>query len=195
MYGPVEQGGNVSSLTSHEPRAAHAEARPVANHGRRRRLLLVAAILAFTVGLGSIIGGVAGAAYTHSQAVAENVVTPDDASIPGTPVRGPLTMKAQSDVIRGHTLERTEGLAYAELPRSVPQVDEAGNAALDENGDPVMVPNTARDLWLTATTLTTALNLGILAYALAAFAVVVGLVLVASGGVFLTLRKPEFLLA
>jgi hypothetical protein len=43
---------------------------------------------------------------------------------------------------------------------------------------------------MTATTLTTALNLGVMAYALAAFAFVVGLALAASGGVFLSLRAP-----
>jgi predicted cobalt transporter CbtA len=78
------------------------------------------------------------------------------------------------------------------MPRSVEQLDENGTAVLDENGEPVTVPNSAREIWLTATNLTTALNLGIMAYALAAFAVVVGLALVANGAVFLSLRKSSF---
>lgn len=160
---------------------------------RRRRMLLTAAVVALTIGIGSIVGGIGGAVYTYNQAAAENITTPDDASIAETPVRGPLTMKAQADIIREHTLNRTGGLSYAEMPGRVEQLDEAGNVVIDENGEPVMVSNSAREIWLRATTLTTALNLGIMAYALAAFAVVVGLALVASGGVFLSLRKATYL--
>lgn len=165
---------------------------PFEGRERSGRLLLVAAVTALTIGIGSIAAGVAGAVYTYGQAATESIVTPDDAAIPGAEVRGPLTMKAQADVIREHTLERTDGLYFAEMPRTVEQVDEAGNVVLNESGEPVMVPNTARDIWLTATTLTTALNLGIIAYAMAAFAVVVGLALVISGAVFLSLRRSEF---
>ena len=52
-----------------------------------------------------------------------------------------------------------------------------------------MVPNAARASWITATSLMTALNLGLVAYALSAFALVVGIALIASGVTFLSLRK------
>ena len=52
-----------------------------------------------------------------------------------------------------------------------------------------MVANAARASWITATALTTALNLGILAYVLSAFAIVMGVTLVATGWTFLSLRK------
>jgi hypothetical protein len=155
----------------------------------RRRLLAVVGILALVVGLGSIAGGVVGAVYTWNQAEAQNIVTPDDASIPETAVRGPFTMFSQADIITHHQLDNTEGLYYAEMPRQVPQIDEAGNPVIGEDGEPVMVPNAARTSWMTATTLTTALSVGILAYALAAFAFVVGITLVVSGFTFLSLRK------
>jgi len=45
-------------------------------------------------------------------------------------------------------------------------VDENGEAVLDENDEQVMVPNEARASWINATALTTALGLGIIAYAL-----------------------------
>lgn len=66
---------------------------------------------------------------------------------------------------------------YSQMPRMSPQVDENGEAVLDEVGEQVMVPNEARASWLDATTLTTALGLGIVAYALSAFAMVIGLTL------------------
>jgi hypothetical protein len=146
-------------------------------------------ILSLVVGFGSLAGGVAGAVYTWNQAVAQNVVTPDDASIPETPVRGPFTMFSQMNVINHHQLDSSEGLYYAEMPRQVPQVDEAGSPMIGEDGEPIMVPNPVRANWITATTLTSALGLGIIAYAVAAFAIVVGITLVVSGFTFLSLRK------
>ncbi|WKZ82537.1 MAG: hypothetical protein QY307_10715 [Acidimicrobiia bacterium] len=156
---------------------------------RRSLLLLVAGVLAITVGLGSVIGGAVGIVYTWGQAVEQGIVTPEDASIPNTPVRGPFTMKAQADIIEHHQLDRTGGLYYAEMPRQVQATDADGTLLFDDTGEPVMVNNDARTSWITATTLTTVLNLGIMAYALGAFAIVVGLSLLASGIVFLVLRR------
>jgi hypothetical protein len=161
---------------------------------RKSFVLLTAAILCLAVGLGSFAGGVFGAWYTWDQAVAQDVVTPDDAVIPETPVRGPFTMWAQSDIITQHQLDSTEGLYYAQMPREIPQVDENGAAVLDENGEQVMVPNEARASWINATALTTALGLGIVAYALSAFAVVIGLTLMFTGYVFMYIRKRAILL-
>lgn len=161
---------------------------------KKSLVLLVAGILAMAVGIGAMAGGVFGAWFTWDQAVAQDVVTPDDAAIAETPVRGPFTMWAQADIITHHQLERTEGLYYSQMDRTVPAVDENGQAVVDENGEAVMVPNEARNSWINATALTTALSLGIVSYALAAFAFVTGLTLVAVGFVFLHIRKKAVLL-
>ena len=155
----------------------------------RRRLLAIVGILSLVVGIGSLAGGIFGAVYTWNQAAAENITTPDDAIFPEVPVRGPMSMYAQSAIIATHQLDSTGGMRYAEMPRQVPQVDDAGNSVLDEAGEQMMIPNAARASWITATTLTTALSLGLLAYALAAFAIVVGITLTVSGFTFLSLRK------
>lgn len=155
----------------------------------RRRLLTVVGILALIVGLGSVAGGIVGAVYTWNSAAEQNITTPDDASMPGVPVRGPLSMYSQAQIINHHQLESTGGLYYAEMPRQVPQLDEAGNQVLDAAGEPVMVANEARAGWITATSLITALNQGIMAYAVAGFAVMVGLTLTGVGWTFLALRK------
>jgi hypothetical protein len=164
------------------------------NQGRTSRVLAIAGIMALVVGFGSVAGGLFGAWYTYDQAVAQSVVTPDDAAIPETQVRGPFTMWAQSDIITHHQLESTEGLYYAEMERMVPQLDEAGEPVLDENGEAVMVPNEARSSWINATVLTTALGLGIVSYALSAFAVVAGLTLIFAGYAFLHIRKRALIL-
>ena len=162
---------------------------------RSNRLFTIVAIMAIIVGLGSALGGVAGGVYTYQQAAAENVTTPQDAVIAEAPVRGPLTMWAESEIITHHQLEATEGLRYSEMERMVPMVDETGEVVLDEAGEPVMVENQARLSWLDATTLTTALSMGILAYAFSAFALVIGLTLAAVGWIVLKLRHAAITIA
>ena len=162
---------------------------------RSNKLFTIVAMVAIVVGIGSALGGIAGGVYTYQQAAAENVTTPEDAVIAEAPVRGPLTMWAQSDIITHHQLDRTAGLRYSEMERMVPMVDEAGEVVLDEAGEPMMVENEARGSWLDATTLTTALGLGIMAYALSAFALVIGLTLVALGTIVLKLRHAAVSIA
>lgn len=145
------------------------------------RLFAIVAYAAIVVGFFSAIGGVFGIVYTYQQAAVENITTPDDARIAEKPVRGPLTMWAQADIINHHQLERTQGLRYAEMPRQVPILDEAGNPVLNEAGEAMMGPNQARLSWVTATTLTSVLSLGIISYAFSAFAFVVGLVMLGMG--------------
>lgn len=177
------------TATVERDRTYQVEAAP-----KKSFVLLLAGILAMTVGFGSIAGGAFGAWYTWDQAAVQNIVTPDDAAIPLTDVRGPFTMWAQADIITHHQLDRTDGLYYAQMDRMVPAIDEAGEPVLDENGEAVMVPNEARASWFDATTLTTALSLGIVSYALATFAMVIGLTLVVVGYVFLHIRRKAVLL-
>jgi len=152
------------------------------------RLFTWIAIFAMVVGAGSMLGGLAGFIYTYDQASDQNITTPDDAYFAEVPVRGPFSMWAQSDIITTHQLDRTDGLYYSEMDRQVPMLDENGEAVLDDAGEVVMVPNEARTSWLSATTLTTALGLGILAYALSFFAFVMGGLMLALGFGFLKLR-------
>ena len=116
-----------------------------------------------------VSGGLWGLIFTQETILRENIVTPEDASIPGERVNGPQTLISQAEVIRMHTLKATGGKTYAEMPRQVEKIDENGNPVLGADGKPVMIPNTSRDIWITATTLTTALNLGVITYMFGAF--------------------------
>lgn len=138
---------------------------------RASKLFTVVAILALVVGGLSALGGIGGIVYTYQQAAVENITTPGDAAIPDAPVRGPLTMWAQSDIITEHQLDSTDGQHFAEMDREDPN----------------------RSSWFDATTLTTALGLGILSYAFSAFAIAVGAVLVAMGLIVLKLRRTAAL--
>jgi hypothetical protein len=158
------------------------------------RMFAVVAIVAMVIGVGSVLGGLGGMVYTWQSAAVENINTPDDAVIASTPVRGPFTMWAQADIITKHQLNRTEGLRYAEMPGRIPQLDEAGQPVLDDAGQPVLIANAARASWVTATTLTSVLSLGILAYMLSLFAIVVGVTMALLGLVVLRLSRAPALI-
>lgn len=146
-----------------------------------KKLLQLSSILLVVVGIGSIVVGIWGICFTYQSIAQEHIVTPADASIPEKPVRGPFTLMAQANVIRKHTLSMTGDKTYAQMPRQIAQLDENGQPVVDAEGKPVMVENTDRDIWITVTTLTTALNLGILTYALSGLVIVFGLTLILMG--------------
>jgi hypothetical protein len=85
--------------------------------------------------------------------------------------------------MRIHALEASGGKTYSQLPRFA-TADGAGTsdkaAALkSDTGTPVSNP--ARDQWITATALTTALNVSYMADQLALFGIVVGIALLLTG--------------
>jgi hypothetical protein len=95
--------------------------------------------------------------------------------------------RAFAKIMREHQLERTEGLTYAQMGRFVSADDPddpAGTsdqeAALkDEEGNPVSNP--ARQSWVTAVAITTALNTSYMAEQLSIFGIVVGIALLLTG--------------
>ena len=154
-----------------------------------KKVFLVSSLLVIITGIVLVGGGIWGIAFIYTNVARENITTPDDASIPGVPMRGPFTLKAQADIIRVHTLRMTEGKTFSEMPRQIPKIDETGKLVVDEDGKTVMAANTARDIWITATTLITALNLGIFAYAFVGFLILFGLFSIWTGIIFYALSR------
>jgi hypothetical protein len=95
--------------------------------------------------------------------------------------------RAFAKIMREHTLESTGGLTYAEMGRfqsAAKPDDPAGTsdeaaAAKDESDQPVA--NGARNIWITETALTTALNVSYMAERLSVFGLVVGVALLLTG--------------
>lgn len=154
-----------------------------------KKYFFVSSFFAIITGLVVVGGGIWGLTFTYKNVARENITTPDDASISGVPVRGPFTLKSQADIIRVHTLRMTGGKTFAEMPRQIPKLDVDGKPILDKDGKPVMTANTARDIWITATTLITALNLGIFAYAFTGFSILFGLFSIWTGIIFYALSR------
>src|SRR3989344_3326948 len=141
-----------------------------------KKLLIASSILAVLAGIVLVAGGVWGVFFLYKNVSEEKIVTPKDSAIPEKPVRGPLTLKTQADIIREHTLRMTDGKTFSEMPRQIPKLDDSGKPVLDLESNPVIVANTARDIWITATTLITALHLGILTYVFSGMVLLFGLI-------------------
>jgi|SRR3989344_2369920 len=156
-----------------------------------KKLLITSSILAILVGFILIVGGIWGIYFTYKNVSEEKIITPKDSVISEKPVRGPLTLKAQADIIRKHTLQITDGKTFSEMPRQISKLDDKGNSVLDEKGNPIMVENTARDIWITATTLITALHLGILAYIFSGMILLLGFISIWTGIVFYALSRER----
>lgn len=154
-----------------------------------KKLLKVSSILAVVAGIIMVVGGIWGICFTKQNVSQEKIVTPSDARIPNAPLRGPRTLKAQADIIREHTLKMTGGKTYAEMPREIQKLDALGKGVVDSKGVPVMVPNDARNIWITATTLTTALHLAIFSYVFSVLVLICGFISIWTGIVFSKLSK------
>jgi hypothetical protein len=105
----------------------------------------------------------------------------------GEPVETGSQALAFAEVMREHTLASTNGLTYAEMgryqsaddPTDPKGTNDEAAAAKDENGQPIS--NSARDIWVTETALTTALNMGFMSEMLSIFSIVVGVALLLTG--------------
>jgi hypothetical protein len=156
----------------------------------------IAGGLMIVFGVAAIFMGVTGFNTTRDAIKDEGIVfgTADDPAVAehaeqwaGEQVTTGDQARAFALVMREHVFEGTGGLTYAEMGRFVSAEnpdDPAGTsdeeAALkDEEGNPVS--NSARNTWVTATALTTALNVSYMAERLAVFGIVVGVALLLTG--------------
>jgi hypothetical protein len=150
---------------------------------------IAASVLLIATGAGAIVIGALGVNEVRDTLARENIVGTPDSSIPGQKVDTGSEAKAFANVMRKHTLEATEGLTYAEMGRFLDkngkQTSDEALAAKDENGQPV--PNRARDMWVTETALTTALNTAFFAERVGVFSIAIGVALVLTGIGFLVL--------
>ena len=111
----------------------------------------------------------------------------------GEQVENGSQARAFAQVIHEHALEGAGGLTYSQMGRFVSAADpdnpagtsDEAAALTDEQGNPV--PNAARNTWVTATALSTALNVSYMAEQMALFGIVVGVALLLSGVGFVIL--------
>jgi hypothetical protein len=110
------------------------------------------------------------------------------ASVAGKTIDNGSRARVFAQYMRIHTLESTGGKTYAQMGRYVTPSGKDTNdaaAAATENGQPKA--NAKRDIWVTETALTTALNMSYMAQQLSLFSLVIGIALLLSGLGFIIL--------
>jgi hypothetical protein len=104
-------------------------------------------------------------------------------SVAGETVDTGSEARCFANYMRIHALEASGGKTYAEMPRFATAdgkgTNDAAQAQKDASGQPVA--NAARDLWVTETALSTALNTAYMADQLGNFGIVVGIALILAG--------------
>jgi hypothetical protein len=151
---------------------------------------LIASVILIAFGAGSIYMGVDGRDRVQNDLAREMIVGTDDSSIAGQKVDTGSEAQTFAATIRKHTLEATGGQTYAQMGRFLdekgqPTSDEAAAAKDPKTGKPV--ENGLRNMWVTSTALTTALNTAYFAENVATFAIVMGVALLLTGTGFLVL--------
>lgn len=151
---------------------------------------IAASVILIAFGAGSIAIGAWGINTVRDNLANENIVGTPDSSIAGQKVDTGSEARAFAAVMRKHALEATEGQTYAEMgrfldPNGNPTSDEEAAAKDPKTGQPV--ENGLRNLWVTETALTTALNMAYLGERIGVFGIVMGIALVLTGIGFLVL--------
>lgn len=165
---------------------------------------LAAGLILIVFGVVSVVMGVSGRNEVNNQLKQQQIVgTPDmtpkaiaaeakqagltNAPIPSCSVAGQKVdtgseAKCFAQYMRVHTLEATGGQLYSEMPRYATADGKGTNDASKaetKNGQPV--DNPARDIWVTYTALTTALNTAYFATQVSLFSIIMGIALILTG--------------
>ena len=158
---------------------------------------IVASAVLIAFGVGAIGMGVWGISTVRDNLKQEQIFFGDRATDPAVPaglsgkqVTTGSQAHAFAGMMRTHALEATGGQVYSEMGRFI---DSKGNATSDESKaakDPTTgqpVENGKRNLWVTETALTTALNTAYLGERVGVFGIVMGVALLLTGIGFLVL--------
>jgi hypothetical protein len=123
-----------------------------------------------------------------SSAGLKNVSYPT-CTVAGKAVTNGSTARCFAQYMRIHALEASGGLTYSQMPRYATAdgkgTNDASAAEKGPNGQPL--DNPARNVWVTETALSTALNVSYMAEQLSLFSLVVGVALLLTGVGFLVL--------
>jgi hypothetical protein len=149
---------------------------------------VAASVILIAFGIGSIVVGISGRDKVHNDLAREQIIGTPDSTIPNQLVDTGSEAQAFANVMRKHTLEATGGQTYAQMGRFLdangkPTSDESKAAKDPKTGQPV--ENGLRNMWVTETALTTALNTAYFAESVATFAIAMGAALLLTGIGFL----------
>ena len=131
------------------------------------KMVIVVGIAFALAGLVTAGAGIYIRNFVGQQLAAQQITTPEDASMPNVPVTGMATALSMANIIQHHAAESANGLTYAQMGRfAVASGDPAGTNKADEalkDANDKPVANQARNTQLTAASLVTSLSLSAMA--------------------------------
>jgi hypothetical protein len=151
---------------------------------------IAASVILVAFGAGAIAIGVSGYNDVRDEIAAQMIVAGDDAAEltdgrlqPGQEITTGAEARAFADIMEHHTLDATEGKRYAEMGRflTADGKDTSDEALAAKTPDGRPVENGLRNMWVTETALTTALNTAFFAERVALFSIVMGVALLLTG--------------
>ena len=148
---------------------SEANASTVRTAGTGNKSVRVIGIIVGVLGVIFLIAGVATYAIVSQTLADENIVVADDAeNFAGKDVKGPFTAYAQADIIAKHAEEIAGGKTYAEMDREDPN----------------------RATVMDASFLRASLFTSVVAFGVAAFVAVMGVILMLLGWALTKVAKP-----
>jgi hypothetical protein len=142
------------------------------------KLVIVVGVIFAIAGLITSGTGIYIQSFVSQQLAAQNITTPEDASIPNAPVNSLPTALSMANIIQHHAADSADGLTYAQMGRfAVESGDPAGTNNADEalkDANDKPVANQARNTQLTAAGLVTSLSLSAMAIGASYAAIALG---------------------
>jgi len=149
-------------------------------------LLLVGLGVAFVIGgIYAVYRGFDARDEVQQELIAQDITTPEDASIPNARVDDVATARSMADIIAVHAEESTGGLTYAEMGRYM--TADGDPAGTDDESEAVIgaddrpVSNPMRNVAFQASALRTSLFSSVMALELSTLVVGIGVLLVGLG--------------
>ena len=143
------------------------------------KMVIIVGVVMALAGLVVVGAGIYIRTFVGDQLAAQNITTPEDASIPNAPVNSIATTLSMADIIQHHAAGSSNGLTYSQMGRFAVEggdpagTDDAEQALKDANGKPVA--NQARNTQLTAAGLVTSLSLSAMAIGASYGAIALGI--------------------
>ena len=142
--------------------------------------------LVFVAGGGyTVYRGLDAKDQVRTELIAQNITTPEDASIPNVRVDDAASARSMADIIDVHARESAGGLTFAEMGRfmaangDIAGTSNADEALTDDSGKPV--PNALRNTAFQASALRTSLYTSVMAFEVSTLVLGLGVLILVLG--------------
>lgn len=148
-------------------------------------LLIVLGVVFLGAGVYTVSRGFDARDQVRGELVAQNITTPEDASIPNVRVDSVSTARSMADIIDTHARDGAGGLSYSEMGRfmaangDVAGTSDEGAALIGDDGKPVA--NALRNTAFQASALRTSLYTSVMAFEVSNLVAGLGLMILVLG--------------